>query len=165
MVKNKEEEVKQEQIDTEINTDKKIDKTLENDYTTLINLQEYQKIFLELIEKFSNLTEFDNKFFENIVTYMRTYIYEKEDYDLIFKKIWEIIIRNRKESIIKRCIEIIQIFLNTDNINLLSSKNSLNINLINEGITEIKDTFIIHLILVNEIQIEGKEEFIYIKTN
>ncbi len=96
---------------------------------------------------------------------MRAYIYEKEDYDLIFKKIWEIIIRNRKESIIKRCIEIIQIFLNTDNINLLSSKNSLNINLINEGITEIKDTFIIHLILVNENQIEGKEEFICIKTN
>ena len=165
MAKNKEEEVKQEQIDTEINTDKKIDKTLENDYTTLINLQEYQKIFLELIEKFSNLTEFDNKFFENIVTYMRTYIYEKEDYDLIFKKIWEIIIRNRKESIIKRCIEIIQIFLNADNVDLLSSKNSLNINLINEGITEIKDTFIIHLILVNENQIEGKEEFICIKTN
>ena len=96
---------------------------------------------------------------------MRAYIYEKEDYDLIFKKIWEIIIRNPKESIIKRCIEIIQIFSNTDNINLLSSKNSLNIYLINEGNTEIKDTFIIHLILINENQIEGKEEFICIKIN
>ena len=165
MVKNKEEEVKQEQIKTEINTDKKIDKTLENDYTTLINLQDYQKIFFELIEKFSNLTEYDNKFFENIVTYMRAYIYEKEDYDLIFKKIWEIIIRNPKDLTIKRCIEIIQIFSNTDNINLLSSKNSLNINLINEGITEIKDNYIIHLILINENKIEGKEEFICIKTN
>ncbi len=109
----KKEEEKQEQIKTEINTDKKIDKTLENDYTTLINLQEYQKIFLELIEKFSNLREFNNKFFENIVTYMRAYIYEREDYDLIFKKIWEIIIRNPKESIIKRYVEIIQTFSNT----------------------------------------------------
>ena len=71
MVKNKEEEVKQEQIKTEINTDKKIDKTLENDYTTLINLQEYQIIFLELIEKFSNLIEFNNKIFREY-----SYLYE-----------------------------------------------------------------------------------------
>ena len=41
----------------------------------------------------------------------------------------------------------------------------MNINLINEGITEIKHTFIIHLILINENKIEGKEEFISIKTN
>ena len=132
-----------------------------SDLTSLKNLSENKKLFFELIK------EYINKSYNNILKIIDYYksncIYEKQDYLLIFKIIWEILQTKPNNIIMKNCIKIILMFLNFENI-FLTSKEKLIINLFNEEFKGIKDNYIIQLKLINEKENNEIERLINIKT-
>ena len=128
----------------------------------------YNQLIIKLIEQYIESSNNDSILINKLTILLKSSSFEKFGFNFIFKKIWEILGKNKEnKSIIKKGIELIKHLIQLDNVNFLfSENNNLLIYFFVDDNSE-ENNIILHFSLIkreNKENKENKEEDIIIKS-
>ena len=125
----------------------------------------YNQLIIKLIEQYIESSNNDSILINKLTILLGSSSFEKFGFNFIFKKIWEILGKNKEnKSIIKKGIELIKHLIQLVNVNFLfSENNNLLIYFFVDDNSE-ENNIILHFSLIKRENKENKEEDIIIKS-